>query len=350
MRRLLPLLLAAAAAARPAGATGFGLGPPAAAFSEESRRFDLTEENAAAHAPTATEKPPGAAGPKPAPPAPKLFDRKTTLFTAGVLVLMPVVGYLTWWHDDTNGKFHTVDEGWFGEETYTGGADKASHITFAYMVTLGFQSAYRALGKTPAQSRALAFGLTTAAGLIEEVGDGFSKYGFSWQDVAANTLGAGLATAVDAYGLRDTVVLRFGNVPNTIPPPCCRYPGFGGDYSNQIYTADLLMSGFLPRVGAKPGIARFFLAGMTYSSKGYRHSPPENRQRQLGFEIGLNLPEILRAVGVRDTTWWGKALLVLFKYYRVPYTAFGWQVDLNTGTWYGPNTGGSYDPGYVIYD
>jgi hypothetical protein len=347
VRRLLPLLLAAAVAC-PAGASGFVLGSPATAFSEAPRHFGLSEETSASRQePAAVPVPP--AGPTGAPPPPKLFDRKTTLFTAGVLVLVPAIGYLAWWHNDTY-SFHRVNEGWFGEDAYAGGADKASHITFAYMVTLGFQSAYRALGKTPAQSRALAFGLTTVAGVIEEVGDGFSKYGFSWQDITANTIGAGLATAVDAFGLRDTVVLRFGNVPNTIPPPCCRYPGFGADYSDQIYTADLLMSGFLPRVGAKPGIARFFLTGMTYGSKGYRHSPPESRQRQLGIEIGLNVPEILRAVGVRDTTWWGKALLVFFKYYRIPYTAFGWQVDLNTGKWYGPNIGGSYDPGYVIYD
>ncbi len=297
-----------------------------------------------------SDAPPAPVAPD-APPAPqRLFDSKTTLFSAGVLVATPILGYLTWWKDDWSGHFNVADEGWFGEETYAGGADKASHITFSYMFALAFQSAYRSLGKTPAEARALAFGLTVLSGLLIEVGDGFSRYGFSWEDATANAIGAGIATFVDAYRLKDTFGLRFGWVPNSIPPPCCRYPGSGTDYSGELFAADLKLAGFLPRVGVPPGLFRFLLVGMTYSSKGYRHSPPEYRQRQLGFEVGLALTPILRAVGVPDTRWWGKALLVFFEYFRVPYTAFGWQYDLNHGRWYGPNTGGTYDPGYILYD
>ena len=348
MRRVAALLVVAAVSARAAAAPGSGLGPPEAAFSEKLHRFGLSDESLAGEAPESAAA--VAATPQAALPPPKLFDRKTTLVTAGILVATPIVGYLTWWHNDTKGRFVTTDEGWFGEDTYAGGADKASHITLGYMATLGFQAMYRALGKTPGQSRALAFGLTAVAGTFVELGDGFSKYGFAWEDIAANVIGAGIATAVDAFGVKDTVGLRFGLVPNTIPPPCCRYPGFGSDYSGEIYTLDLKLAGFLPRLGAAPGAARFFLLSATYGSKGYRHSPPENRERQVGFEVGLNLPEFLHAAGIRDTTWWGKALLVFFTYFRFPYTALGWRFDLNQGRWRGPDTGQSYDPGLVIYD
>ncbi|MFI5182270.1 MAG: DUF2279 domain-containing protein [Thermoanaerobaculia bacterium] len=333
------MLLSEDAAARP-----FHLGPARAAF-EPTDVFHL-DAGVEADDPAAP-----VAAKAPLPPAPpKLFDKKTTLFSVGVLVTVPVLGYLTWWHSDWTGHFAFANERWFQEDTFAGGADKASHITFSYMFTLAFQSAYRSLGKTPAEARALAFGLTVLSGLVVEVGDGMSRYGFSWEDAAANTIGAGIATLVDAYGLKDAIGLRFGWVPNSIPPPCCRYAGFGNDYSGEIYTADLKLEGFLPRVGVTPGLFRFLLVGMTYGSKGYRHSPPEYRQRQLGFEIGLAIPPILRAVGVRDEKWWEKALIVFFEYFRVPYTAFGWQVDLNHGHWYGPNTGGTYDPGYILYD
>ncbi len=285
------------------------------------------------------------------PPAPqKVFDSKTTLFSAGVLVATPVLGYFSWWRNDWDGHFKVTNEGWFGEESYAGGADKASHIFFSYAMTLAFQSAYRSFGKTPAEARGLALGLTVLSGFLIEMGDGMSRYGFSWEDATANTIGAGIATLVDAYGLKDTFGLRAGWVPNSIPPGCCRYAGFGSDYSGEIYTADLKLAGFLPRVGVSPGLFRFLLVGITYSSKGYRHSPPWYRQRQLGVEVGLALPVVLRVLGVRDTTWWGKTLLVFFEYFRVPYTAFGWQYDLNQGHWYGPNTGGTYDPGYILYD
>ena len=327
-----------------ATAGGFGLGPARRAF-EAPDGFRLEALVEPDSPPPAT----GAAAPLP-PAPPKLFDRKTTLFSAGVLAVTPVLGYFSWWKDDWTGHFKVTDEGWFGEETYAGGADKASHIFFSYALTLASRSAYRAFGKTPAEARGLAFGLTTLSGWLIELGDGFSRYGFAWQDGVSNMIGAGFAVLVDACDLHDTVGLRFGPVPNAIPPPCCRYYNYGSDYSDEIYTLDLKLAGLLPRAGARPGLARFLLVGMTYSSKGYRHSPPWYRQRQLGFEIGLSLPELLRAVGVRETTWWGKTLLVMFEYVRVPYTAFGWQYDLNQGKWHGPNTGGSYDPGYIIYD
>ena len=87
-----------------------------------------------------------------------------------------------------------------------------------------------------------------------------------------------------------------------IPAPCCRYGGYGDDYSKEIYTLDLKLAGFLPRVGAKPGLARFLLLSGTYQTKGYRYSPPENRRREIGIEFGLNLREILVAVGVPETS------------------------------------------------
>jgi hypothetical protein len=339
-----PTLLAAALLAGPAAAGPFHLGPARALFAAPDG-FHLDSG-------VAVDAPPAPAAEKtPPPPAPpKLFDRKTTLFTAGVLVTVPVLGYFSWWRNDWDGQFKVTKEGWFEEDTYAGGADKASHITFSYMFTLAFQSAYRSLGKTPSEARALAFGLTVVSGFLVELGDGMSRYGFSWQDASANAIGATVATLVDAFAVKDSFGLRFGRVGNSIPPPCCRYAGFGSDYSGEIYAADLKLEGLLPRVGVKPGLLRFLLVGMTYSSKGYRHSPPEYRQRQIGFEIGLAIPPILRAVGVRDEKWWGKALLVFFEYFRVPYTAFGWQYDLNQGHWYGPNIGGTYDPGYIIYD
>jgi hypothetical protein len=349
-RALAALALAAALLPRAAAGRPFGLGPAGEAFSPAGgfhldARVETEDPNEAAPK-AAVETPAPAAATAP----PKLFDSKTLIFTASVLVAVPLLGYFAWWNTGHTGTFQFADEGWFGQTTYAGGADKASHITFSYMFTLGFQSAYRSLGKTPGQARALAFGLTVVSGLLVEIGDGLSRYGFAWEDEAANVLGASLATVVDAYGLKDTIGLRFGLVPNSIPPPCCRYYGYGKDYSDEIYAADLKLAGLLPRIGSPPGPARFFLVGVTFSSKGYRHSPPWYRQRQLGVEIGLSIPEVLRAVGVRESTWWGKALLVAFTYFRVPYTAFGWQIDLNSGRWYGPNTGGSYDPGYIIYE
>ncbi len=41
-------------------------------------------------------------------------------------------------------------------------------------------------------------------------------------------------------------------------------------YSKDIYTADLKLPGLLPRLGLKPGIARYLLVSGTFGTKGYR--------------------------------------------------------------------------------
>lgn len=316
-----------------------GFDRPADAFERAPDGFHLVEEPKQPVAAAATLV-----------PAPRLFDHKTVLVTAGVLVGAPIVGYFAWWRTSTRSSFEVANERWFQRDTYAGGADKASHIVAGYFSTLAFQNLYRSLDKTPAQARGLALSVTVLTGALIEIGDGFSQYGFSWEDIAANAIGATLATGLDAWGLKDTVGLRFGYVKALVPDACCRYGGYGDDYSKEIYSADLKLAGFLPRVGAKAGPGRFFLLSITYGTKGYRYSAEPLRQRNLGLEIGLNIREALLAVGVPEQKWWGKFLLAIGTYFRFPYTSFGWHYDLNHGTWSGPDTGDRFDPGSIIYD
>jgi hypothetical protein len=84
---------------------------------------------------------------------------------------------------------------------------------------------------------------------------------------------------------------------------------------------------------------------MSYGSKGYRYSPPELRQRNIGLEIGLNIPEILTLTGLPDDKWWGQLIYGFFNFVRIPYTSIGMYYDLNSGKWSGPNNGNIYYPG-----
>ncbi len=319
-----------------------GFDRPADAFQPAPQGFHLVEDPPQPAAPARIEVP--------VSPPLRLFDRKTTLVTAAVLVGSPIVGYFAWWHTSTKSTFDVANERWFQRDTYSGGADKASHVFLGYISTVTLQSFYRSLDKTPAQARGLALGVMVTAGALIEIGDGFSKYGFSWEDIAANAIGAALATGLDAWSLKGTVGLRFGYVKARIPDACCRYGGYGDDYSKEVYSADLKLAGFLPRIGVRPGPARFLLLSVTYGSKGYRYSDAPLRQRNVGLEIGLNLREALLAVGVPEKKWWGKVLLAIGTYFRVPYTSFGWHYDLNHGTWSGPDTGDHFDPGSIVYD
>ena len=82
-------------------------------------------------------------------------------------------------------------------------------------------------------------------------------------------------------------------------------------YTHDVYSADFKFSGLGQRLGVNIGPLRWLLFSVTYGSKGYRVIPPIEKQRQLGFEIGLNLQQILINLKVRRSTWWGHALHVV---------------------------------------
>jgi hypothetical protein len=120
---------------------------------------------------------------------------------------------------------------------------------------------------------------------------------------------------------------------------CCASDHVGRDYSGEIYTADVKISGLGNHLRYEPGLARYFLFSVTYGTDGYRYAPPELRQRLLGFEIGIHFSEILRSLGVPRETLWGEVLYLLFDSIRLPYTAIGFRYDLNHHQWFGPTAG-----------
>lgn len=304
--------------------------------------------------------------PPPDPPAPKplegvppangkrpgraTFDRKTAYVFGGTLILTGTAGYFAWWQASGRRPFHSAREGWFEETSYAGGADKVSHVFVGYAAEHFFEEVYGKLGKTDRQSRLLSLVTVASSGLLVELGDGYSQYGYAWQDAASNLVGAAIAAGIREAKLEDTLGLRYGLVKTLKPDLCCRYGGYGSDYSNEIYTLDLKWNGLAPRLGSRPGPLRFLLTSVSYGSKGYRYSPEDHRQRNVGIELGLNVEEVLKAIGVRPGTWWGTPLLLLGRYFRFPYTAFGMFYDMNQGRWHGIHTGDRFDPGSIFYD
>jgi hypothetical protein len=193
-------------------------------------------------------------------------------------------------------SFHVNYEGWFGPNTRDGGADKASHFADYYVVSNLFADAYRKLGYSEDAARWWGFGVAVTTGLVNEIGDGFTRRGYSWEDLAMDTLGAGTAVVLSATRTEDLFGIRTSHVP-------------GSTYTHDVYSADLQISGLGRRLGVNLGPLRWLLFSVTYGSKGYRVTPPIEQQRQLGFEIGLNLQQILNDVGVKRDTWWGYALI-----------------------------------------
>lgn len=224
-------------------------------------------------------------------------------------------------------SFHVDYEGFFGAGTTDGGADKASHFVDYHIAAKELIYLYRLLGYSEREALWTGFGVASLAGLVNEVGDGFTHHGFSPEDLAMDVLGAGLATVIAATRTGDLVGFRTSHLP-------------GATYIHDVYSADLKFAGVANRLGANIGPLRFLLFSVTYGVKGYQsHGAREDQERQVGFEIGLNLEEILRTVGVRRDSWWGYPLRLVGDNVRFPYLSVGFRYDLDHGKWRGPNNG-----------
>jgi hypothetical protein len=249
----------------------------------------------------------------------RLLGTLIPVTAVGLVAVNALAGY----HKES---FHFTQEGWFGKNTRDGGADKASHFADYYIVSKEMAFLYEKLGYSENEARWWGFGVSVVTGLANEISDGHTRYGFSWEDLAMDTLGAGAAFVLSATRSEDLLGIRTSHLPRET-------------YTHDVYSADLKLAGLAQRLGINIGPLRWLLFSVTYGTKGYRVEPPIEHQRQLGFEIGLNLQQILNDVGVKRDTWWGYVLHVVADNVRFPYTAIGMRVDLNSGKWHGPNSG-----------
>jgi hypothetical protein len=275
--------------------------------------------------------------PLPVAPSPGLFHTGSSIWTGAGLLIGIVDGMQGPINYGVHG-FRFTDEGFFQYWTYGGGSDKASHGVISANVSGLLYDAYRLNGLSEDQSFALSLATTVVAGALVEVGDGLTPYGFSAQDLTADTVGALAGALLKRNHLDDLFGFQFGKVPTTIPPEVVDgRPLFGIDYSHEIYSAEMKLSGLSTHAGSRPGPERFFQVSFVFFTKGFGYEPAlASRYQEVGLELGLNFPEILKAAGVSDSTWWGDTLLRVFSFLRIPYTQVGAYYNFKNKNWYGP--------------
>ena len=281
--------------------------------------------------------------PPPSPDAPpaapkKLFTTPTTLVTAGALLggfLQGLGAPLQFgWQ-----SWSFTNEGWFGRDTYVGGADKVSHFVISSGVSRALFEAYTAQGHPVNQSFNLALATAFMAGAFVEIMDGVSVYGFSWEDLTVDALGSAAGLLIQRNHLQDLIGLRLGLATTEVPPEFVgsSVETLGHSYNDEIYAADFKPAGLVRRLGGKPGFERYFLTSFVFFTRGVGYDPPlPTRYQEIGFEVGLNFPEILRAFGVTEKTWWGTGLIAIFNFFRFPFTQVGVYYNLFDNKWYGP--------------
>jgi hypothetical protein len=237
---------------------------------------------------------------------------------AGGVLLVGAYGAAKWWDDGFTGDFRTVNEGWFGQHTESGGADKLGHAFSAYVGTRVVTRAFEALGNEPAPAQRLAAWSTLAVMLGIEVLDGYSKrYSFSWQDAAMDVVGVGLGYLMERNRDVDNLLdfrLLYRKSGSSFDP--------AGDYSGQTYLLVAKASGVPALQGNS--VLRYFELAAGYGTRGYESPPGVERKRNLYFGVSVNLSEVLAQTVFRGSKERGLAQRgtdLFLEFVQVPGTA-----------------------------
>ena len=228
-------------------------------------------------------------------------------------------GRAKWWQDGFGGGFKTVNEGWFGQDTRYGGADKLGHAMFAYTSGRLLTQAFGWAGHD--SSTALKLGLWTSVGTLMgvELIDGFSrKWRFSKEDALANLAGGALAYVLERNPELDALIdLR---LQYSSPSGGRQFDPFG-DYSSQRYLLVLKASG-VPALKRHP-LLKYLEVNIGYGTRNFDTDPraltPPTRSAYFG--VSLNLSELLRNTvyqGNASPTRTQRVTETVFEFMQIP--------------------------------
>lgn len=250
---------------------------------------------------------------------PEQLRLRNALVIGGGVLLVGAYGRAKWWHDGFTGDFRTVKEGWFGQNTSSGGADKLGHAFSAYVGTRVITQAFEALGNAPEPARRLAAWSTLAVMLGIEILDGYSRqYRFSREDAVMDVVGVGLGYLLERNRELDNLVdfrLLYRKSESSSFDPA-------GDYSGQTYLLVAKASG-VPALRDN-SVLRYFELAAGYGTRGYQGPPSAERARNVYFGVSLNLSEVLAQTAFRGAKERGgvqRATDLFLEVVQVPGTA-----------------------------
>ena len=214
---------------------------------------------------------------------------RTHVLMSSPIAAAAIYGLGTWWTSEFTDTFRPTNAGWFGQDTYAGGADKLGHFYTGYvgtrLLTLGFRR-WAGNGYNWSTKAGALTAFSTLATI--EVLDGFSKnYRFSPQDLVMDGGGVALGALAETYPhFDDLFAFRVQYWPS-------KYAHFDpiDDYSGQTYLLALKASG-LPKLRDTP-VIRYLEFEVGYGTRDYESPDLSIHRRYVFVGISLNLTKLL---------------------------------------------------------
>jgi hypothetical protein len=253
------------------------------------------------------------------------LDRWTRNYMITVPSVILAYGLLVWDWGENDFRFNYGTEGWFAKSTYSGGADKVGHLNATYIITR--ISTQFALDAGHSKNKAQLLGIYSAAivGLGIEIGDGFSRFRFSPEDIVVDALGIFFGWALERYPKLDKLfAIRWQWWPSheyrrQNPEELI---DIFGDYNGQKTFFTLKMEG-VPYLNENI-ITKYMTFDVGFYTRGYKPDPTPNnihdnvRRQNISFGIGLNLTKVFFDTNPGSKTH--QVLSSITKYWIPPQT------------------------------
>lgn len=216
------------------------------------------------------------------------------------------------WDYFTNSP-ESKSERWLQNDTGSGGADKLGHLYTSYVAAHGFSYLYETW--CIKKSDAALYGALSSAIILGymEVGDSFSNFGFSKEDMAANVAGSLLGYYLYVNpDFANKIDLRweYGIHPEQ--------NDFVTDYENAKYLVALKLNGFEL---AQNNFLKHIELHAGYYTRGF-NNVSATKERNVFFGVGLNLTDLLRRHSYKKTA-------TVLRYIQIPGTNVEFKKDRN---------------------
>ncbi|MBL8620252.1 MAG: DUF2279 domain-containing protein [Myxococcales bacterium] len=245
--------------------------------------------------------------------------------TAGVYAVLYGWLSLAWFVRTTDADhFAFHDEGWFGADTYAGGADKLGHMWGNYAMTRGVSRILQYGGWPRTGSILVAGGLSLGFFTVSEIKDGYKvEYGFSYGDMIANATGVALGVLLEFVPALDR---RFDVRMSYLPSDeyLARLEEAGPfntpeDYSGQTVLVAYHL-GSIPAVRARLGWVQYLDLSIGYRARNYLPLPDDGADRSQALFAGISLDVQAMAAAIAGRGVGGRVLDFVTEVYQPPFT------------------------------
>jgi len=168
--------------------------------------------------------------------------RKTiaTCTIGGTLCLSLIWSFDEWWKGEAS-PFHFYSEGWFND--YALGMDKVGHAFTSYFYFRTYRNIMLWGGYDKSTALWLGAGTTAFFALCVEIGDGFSPFGFSYEDLLSNLTGLGYGILQTQIPVLQNFNLKWSYIPG---PGDAHAQHFTQFYDDHTYWLTANMHNLLP--------------------------------------------------------------------------------------------------------